>query len=224
MQLLVSVANGAEASAALAGGADIIDAKNPRAGALGAVSLDRLSEIHAAVGGARPVTAAIGDASDEAAIERLSFAFAASGASLVKVGFSGISSPARVAALIAAARRGVATGDVGRSGVVAVGYADDPSSASPAALVAIAADAGARGILLDTADKRGPGLRALIDADALAAWVRRGHDHGLFVALAGKLTAGDLPFVRDAGADVAGVRGAACAGGRAGRVSAELVK
>src|SRR4029450_2605959 len=70
MQLLVSVANAADASAALAGGADFIDAKDPRMGALGAVSLDVLHEIHSTVGTARPVTAAIGDASDEAAIER----------------------------------------------------------------------------------------------------------------------------------------------------------
>jgi uncharacterized protein (UPF0264 family) len=223
MQLLVSVANRGDASAALAGGADIVDAKNPRAGSLGAVSLDRLADIHAAVGGARPVTAAIGDARDEAAVERLSFEFAALGTSLVKVGFSGISSPARVAALIAAARRGVETGGRGRSGVVAVGYADEPVSVAPAALVKIAARAGARGILLDTADKRGPGLRALVDAGTLAAWVGLSHDHGLFVALAGKLTAGDLSFARDAGADVAGVRGAACEGGRAGRVSADRV-
>ena len=71
MQLLVSAANAADASAALAGGTDIVDAKNPRAGALGPVSLDALKDIHAAVGGARPVTAAIGDASDEVAIERI---------------------------------------------------------------------------------------------------------------------------------------------------------
>jgi uncharacterized protein (UPF0264 family) len=224
MQLLVSVATGAEASAALAGGADVIDAKNPRVGALGAVSLDSLADVHAAVAGARPVTAAIGDASDEAAIERLSFDFAAVGTSLVKVGFSNISSAARVATLIAAARRGVETGSRGRGGVVAVGYADDPAGVTPAALVAIAARAGARGILFDTADKRGPGLRALVDADTLAAWVGCGHDHGLFVALAGKLTAADLPFVRDAGADVAGVRGAACEGSRTARISSEKVR
>ncbi len=213
MQLLVSVATAAEASAALAGGADIVDAKNPRAGALGAVSLDTLTEIQLAVGGARPVTAALGDASDEAAVEQLAFEFADSGTSLVKVGFNGICSATRVAALIAAAHRGAEAGSRGRCGVVAVGYADDPASVTAAALVAIATRAGARGI-----------LSALIDADALAPFVARAHDHGLFVALAGKLTADDLAFVRDAGADIAGVRGAACEGGRNGRVSADRVR
>jgi len=224
MQLLVSVASAAEAAAALGGGADIVDAKNPRAGALGAVSHDALTDIHLAVGGARPVTAAIGDASDEAAIAQLSFEFAALGASLVKVGFGGISNTKRVAALIAAARRGVEAASRGQSGVVAVGYADDSASVAPAALAAIAARAGALGVLLDTADKRGPGLTALIDAGALADWVSRAHDHGLFVALAGKLRADDLPLVRESGADIAGVRGAACEGGRAGHVSADRVR
>ena len=46
MRLLVSVASATEASAALAGGADVIDAKNPLAGALGAVSVGVLREIH----------------------------------------------------------------------------------------------------------------------------------------------------------------------------------
>src|SRR5439155_15789825 len=141
-----------------------------------------------------------------------------------KVGFSGICSATHLSALIAAAHRGADAGSRGHCGVVAVGYADDPASVTAAALVAIAARAGARGILLDTANKSGPGLPALIDADALVPFVARAHAHGLFVALAGKLTADDLVFMRDAGADVAGVRGAACEGGRNGRVSADRVR
>jgi uncharacterized protein (UPF0264 family) len=78
-------------------------------------------------------------------------------------------------------------------------------------------------LLLDTSDKSGPGLRELMTAVALARWVARAHEAGLLVALAGKLTADDLAFVRDAGADIAGVRGAACEGGRTGRVSSERV-
>ena len=63
-----------------------------------------------------------------------------------------------------------------------------------------------------------------IEPRALAAWVADAHDAGLLVALAGKLTADDLTFVRDAGADIAGVRGAACDGGRTGRVTADKVR
>ena len=53
MRLLVSVADAAEARAALAGGADIIDAKEPRHGALGAVAPDVLRAIRNAVGAER---------------------------------------------------------------------------------------------------------------------------------------------------------------------------
>jgi uncharacterized protein (UPF0264 family) len=225
MRLLVSVANAAEASAALAGGADVIDAKDPLAGALGAVQLDVLLEIHSAVAGARLVTAAIGDAADDAAIERAARTFSGAGAALVKVGFAGIASAGRVEALIAAAVRGVRAGGDGTGGVVAVAYADADrvSSLAAAALIGVAARAGATGVLLDTADKSGPGLRGLIAPAALLRWVSAAHDAGLQVAVAGKLTADDLAFVRDAGADIAGVRGAACEGGRTGRVSAEKV-
>jgi uncharacterized protein (UPF0264 family) len=225
MQLLVSVATAAEASVALAGGADLIDAKNPLAGALGPVSTDVLREIHATVAGARLVTAAIGDAGDDIEIERAAAAFAAAGATLVKVGFAGIMSASRVERLIMAAVRGARTGSDDTGGVVAVAYADADRVASLAAdvLVDVAARGGATGILLDTADKSGPGLRQLRTPSALARWVAEAHEAGLLVALAGKLTAEDLAVVRDAGADIAGVRGAAFEGGRAGRVSADRV-
>ena len=223
MRLLVSVASAAEASAALAGGADLIDAKDPLAGALGAVAADALREIHAAVGGARPVTAALGDAADEAAIEDAARAFGAAGAALVKVGFAGIDSAQRIERLIAAAVRGARAG---RAGVVAVGYADANRAASlgPAELIELAARSGAQGVLLDTANKLGPGLRAIVEPRAIAAWVAAAQQTGLLVALAGKLTADDLLFVREAGADIAGVRGAACDGGRTGRIAADKVR
>ena len=216
----------AEASAALSGGADVVDAKDPGAGALGAVSLEVLRGIHAAVAGRRPLTAALGDGADEAAVERAARAFVGAGAAFVKVGFAGIACGTRVAELIAAAVRG-ARGEGGRKGgVVAVAYADAnrDTNLAPAALVEVAARAGADAVLLDTANKSGPGLRGLVRPGALAEWVAQARGSGLLVALAGKLTDDDLSFVRDTGADIAGVRGAACEGGRGGRVVAERVR
>jgi uncharacterized protein (UPF0264 family) len=222
MKLLVSVADASEASEALQGGADFIEAKDPSRGALGAVPLQTLQAIHAVVGAARPVTAALGDADDEDAVERASSSFAAAGCAFVKVGFSGIRSVARVSRLIQSAVGGASR----RCGVVAVAYADRSGGTglAPAALVDVAAQAGAIGILLDTADKSGPGLRGLVTPPALAAWVASARQAGLLVALAGKLTADDLLLVRDAGADIAGIRGAACDGGRLGRVTAARVR
>jgi hypothetical protein len=225
MQLLVSVANPAEASAALAGGADLIDAKDPSEGALGAVPLGILREIHRVVSPARPVTAALGDAVDEDMVERSARQFAAAGAAFVKVGFAGIASRARIEALVAAAVRGTAA-NTRQAGVIAVSYADADrdASISRCSLIEVARRAGARGLLLDTADKQGPGLCGLVAPAALAAWVAEAHGAGLLVALAGRLTAADLPIVREAGADIAGVRGAACQGGRSGRVNADKVR
>src|SRR5262245_7139563 len=223
MQLLVSVSSALDAAAALAGGADLIDAKDPAAGALGAVSLDQFYRIVGAVAGARPVTAALGDVWDEAVIERSAGAFAAAGAAFVKIGFAGIAGVDRALTLIAATVRGVAQDNCG---VVAVAYADADraSSLTPVRLVEIAARARAAGVLLDTFDKAGGGLRDLIAPRDLGAWVSAAHDAGRFAAVAGKLTAADLPFVRDAGADIAGVRGAACEGGRIGRITADRVR
>jgi uncharacterized protein (UPF0264 family) len=221
MFLLVSVASPADAAAALAGGADLIDAKDPANGALGAVTPQTLREIQATVAGARPVTAALGDAADEEEVECAAREFAAGGALFVKVGFAGVDNVARAAALAAAAVRGA-----GSSGVVAVAYADatQADSLHPTAILDVAARNGARGLLLDTADKRGGGLSTLYSPRQLALLVADAHAAGLFMALAGRLEAEDLPMVRDTDADIAGVRGAACVGGRSGITSAELVR
>jgi uncharacterized protein (UPF0264 family) len=221
MKLLVSVANPEDAAAALAGGADFIDAKDPCAGALGAVTMPMLHDIASTIGGARPVTAALGDAIDEISIERAATAYSDAGAELVKIGFAGVTDVVRVSALLRAAVQGTAR----RAGVIAVAYADADRAASPdpRSIVEAAAQAGAAGVLLDTADKDGPGLRALMSPAELTSWVSAVHDAGLLVALAGKLTLDDLTCVRDAGADVAGVRGAACEGGRRGRVLPDRV-
>jgi uncharacterized protein (UPF0264 family) len=228
MQLLVSVANATDASAAMAGGADVIDAKDPQSGALGAVRPDTLSVIRGVVDGRRPLTAALGDAATATGIEAIAGEFAKRGASLVKVGFAGIVGKRHIESLIAAAVAGCASRRDGHTatGVVAVAYADGDAGCGIDchALVGIAARAGARGVLLDTADKHAPGLTSLRTLAELSSWVADVHAHGLIAALAGKLTADDLTVVRDAGADIAGVRGAACDGGRAGSVSADRVR
>jgi len=226
MRLLVSVTDAAEATAALGGGADVIDAKDPHQGSLGAVPVRALREIRTTVGEARPVTAAIGDASDEIAVERTAHEFAAAGATLLKVGFAGIDSGSRVSALLSAAMRGAASATEGLAGVVAVGYADaDPEASVPfPRLVEIAASTKAWGVLLDTVDKSGPGLSQLVRVSEVTRWVDAAHHAGMVVALAGRLTADDLQFVRDTGADIAGVRGAACDNGRTGSISLDKVR
>ena len=223
MRLLVSVRTAAEARDACAGGAGIIDAKEPSAGALGAAPFDELRSIVAAVAGTRMVTAALGDASDEAVIETAARQFAGGGAALVKIGFAQVASGRRVERLIAAAVHGTRSHG---GGVIAVAYADHlpAGSIDPETLVDAAINAGAAGVLLDTVNKAGAGVCGLLSLSALADWSRRARAAGLLVAMAGQLTPDDLALVRGAGADVAGVRGAACDGGRNGRVSLARVR
>ena len=221
MKLLVSVHSAGEAETALLAGADVIDAKDPSAGALGAVALDVFTAIHAVAGERRPVSAALGDVADAETVAQIASAFVARGAQVVKIGFAGVSDRARVHEMIAAAVR-VSRG----ASVVAVAYADASTAGSidASGLIEIAARASARGVLVDTADKAGPGLTTLWTDNELSSWIARAHDADLFAAVAGKLQARDLTRVAESGADIAGVRGAACAGGRSGRVSRELVQ
>jgi (5-formylfuran-3-yl)methyl phosphate synthase len=218
MQLLVSVADPREARAALAGGADVIDAKDPRRGALGAVAPHRLRAICDAVGAHRPVSAALGDATEGAHIGRAAQAAVEAGVTYVKVGFRGIGSPARVRHLAAAA--GAAAG----VRLILVAYADWEQAHGPPPVVVleVAAAAGATGVLMDTAFK-GAGLFELTSRDTVETWVTAAHGAGLLVALAGGLKGRDLQTVREVGADIVGVRGAACNGGRTGSVSVARV-
>jgi len=214
MKLLVSCASALDALAAVDGGADFVDAKDPAAGALGAVTFEVFHDIAAAVAGRRPLTAAMGDPVSPASVETDARMFASLGAVLLKVGFAGTRGIAAARTIAEAAVRGAGRGG---ASVVLVAYADRVDECmSAAALLEVASFAGATGVLLDTADKRGPRLTELLSPTAIAAWVERAHRRSLTVALAGRLRADDLPIVRRCGADVAGVRGAACDGGRAG--------
>src|SRR4051812_25584903 len=87
--LLVSVRNSEEALAALEGGADVIDIKEPDRGSLGAADLTTVSEIVRYVNGSAPVTAALGELID---LPELRFEAQASanygGISVFKIGLS----------------------------------------------------------------------------------------------------------------------------------------
>jgi (5-formylfuran-3-yl)methyl phosphate synthase len=216
MRLLVSVADADEARAAIVGGADVIDAKDPMRGALGAVELPTMTAIAGVVAGARPVTAALGEPRDAAALAESVLAYANAGAVAVKIGFGGIADAIQIASLIEAASRHVVT--------VAVAYADDRAGIDAIDLAAVTATAGGHGILVDTVDKAGLGLSALLGREALTALCERAHAAGLFVAIAGRLNVADFEWIAMTGADVVGVRGAACVGGRTGRISEDRVR
>ena len=217
MKLLVSVVDEDEARAAAAAGADIVDVKNPAEGALGAPSPAVIAGVRATVPGELPVSAAIGDMPNLPGTAALAALGAArSGAAFVKVGLWGTSTQQEAVALLLAV--GEAVADIPGAVVVAGAYADarrvPHAPLAPELLPRVASEAGVAICLLDTAVKDGRGLLDWLSAEALATFVADAHEAGLEVALAGALRAEDLPVVHSAGADIAGVRSAACGDGR----------
>ena len=213
----MSVVDAGEARAAAAAGADIIDVKNPAEGSLGAPAPAVIAAIRAAVPAALPVSAAIGDMPNLPGTAALAALGAAhSGATFVKVGLWGASTEADAVALLRAVREAIA--GVPGAEVVAGAYADArrvaPAPLAPELLPRVARAAGVKVCLLDTAIKDGRGLLDWLSPDELTSFVDDARAGGLEVALAGALRAEDLPVVHATGADIAGVRSAACGDGR----------
>ena len=197
-------------------------------GALGAVALPIFRDMCAMVGARAPISAALGDLASAAEAEALARAYAFAGASFAKIGFAGMTSPARVEQILTAAVHGAAERpeSIATCAIVAVAYADarGVDAIEADALIQCAVRSGVRGVLLDTAMKEGPGLGELVEPAWLKTWVADARSAGLWVALAGKLTEDDVALARDADADIIGVRGAVCDGGRIGVVSADKVR
>lgn len=207
-QVLVSVRSVEEALQAAEAGADFIDLKEPKGGALGGLPLDTLAAIVRALraqGHARPISATIGDlpmAPLQPLLERVA-AVAACGVDYVKVG---ITRGPEAAAVVEALAAGPHT-------VVPVFIADD--GVDPARV-----EQGCRApfpaLMLDTADKRGGSLFDAVPLPVLQAFVTQVRQAGKLAGLAGALRLPQLPAVRGLNPDFAGFRSAVCAGDRSG--------
>jgi uncharacterized protein (UPF0264 family) len=227
MRLLVSVRAPDEVAAALAGGADIIDAKEPARGSLGPVSAETLQGISARMPESMPLSVALGDFTAPEAVR-----CAVAGAEVpgrrapmyLKLGFAGERSDAVVTSLVASALAATAAMPA-RPVVVPVAYADHVSAGSPPpeVLLRAALAAGARAFLIDTYSKDGSGLLEWIALERLRALSAHARSAGVLLAIAGSLDPAALDRVAGM-ADVVGVRGAACRGGREGSVDAVLVR
>jgi (5-formylfuran-3-yl)methyl phosphate synthase len=225
MQLLASVRTAAETAAALAGGADIIDAKEPNRGSLGAVSPRVLRQICERVPWERPVSIALGDVSTAAEVVQSirTVPQVPRTATYLKFGFAGITNPELVHRCLRVALDSVA----GRTiGIVAVAYADAglAGSLAPEVVCGIAAEARATGVLFDTCVKGDRHLLTWLDPARLAVLLSKARAAGLLTAVAGGLGAEQLAGVRQAGPDIVGFRGALCLGGREGRLSEHRVR
>ena len=211
--LLVSVRSVAEADAALEGGADLIDVKEPTRGPLGAADPDVLQAVVAAVGGRAPVSAALGEWNQWTA-RRLP-----NGLDYVKWGLAGVATGAYWDVW------GIWFTEVTPRRVL-VAYADDrrADSPDPEWLAERAVELSFGAFLLDTAVKDGTTLLDWIAPATLARIRFRLADRNVPVALAGSLDAAAIRRLAPLAPDWFAVRGAACNGGRGGDVCAERVR
>jgi (5-formylfuran-3-yl)methyl phosphate synthase len=213
--LLASVTAAAEAELAMAGGADIIDLKDPLAGALGAVPAPVIRHAVQVIAGRRTVSATAGDLPMQPGVvvdaaERI----AGLGVDIVKVGFFPGGDPAGcIDALARLAARGTR--------IVAVLFADQ---APDLALIDRLQEAGFAGAMLDTADKRAGSLRRHMDDVSLADFVDRVRHRHMISGLAGSLTLADVAPLDRLAPDYLGFRGALCSAGRTSALDIERVR
>ena len=213
-RLLVSVRDVAEALLAAEHGADLVDCKEPSAGALGALPVETIAAVVRAVRSrfpGRTLSATVGDFAPGAVdpvMERVA-AVAATGVDYVKVGVA----PGAFALL--EALRGC------DAAVVPVFIADaglDP------ALLERACAAPFPALMLDTADKSAGSLFDVLDTPTLRRFVQAARAAGRWSGLAGALRLEDAARVAVLGGDFAGFRTAACAERRTGMLDAARVR
>lgn len=203
-RLLISVRNPAEALAALENGADWIDVKEPLRGPLGMAEPRVIEAIVAAVAERAPVSAALGELTEQPDATRLP-----AGISHAKLGLqsAGLRPWQQQLAMTFA--------KVPRIAAVAVAYAGtmrkgDVPTPAPREVLQWAIDHRAAGILLDTHQKSSGNLLDFCDVAWLRSFIDRAHAARLFVALAGSLRGAALTTALTLKPDLIAVRGAAC--------------
>lgn len=230
MRLLVSVRDGIEARQAIAGGADVVDVKEPLAGPLGRAALAQTLEVAAACAGSMvPWTVACGELADGGAESAASHVASIVGSLpqgvdppwLVKVGLSNAAKldwEAGLAGLAARLPRGVAQ--------AFVVYADWRRAAAPppGSVVGLARRLAGRMVLIDTFDKSAGSVFDLAGPDGLGALVDLARSRGLPVAVAGRIGVGDAAGVAAIAPDIVAVRSAVCGGDRLRQVEAGQVE
>jgi len=211
-RLLVSVRSADEAHEALAGGAHLIDVKEPDRGALGRADYSIIQEVVCAVSRRVPVSAALGELADwteEPVPEGIAF---------VKWGLA--NRPKSSIGSLSSLRRQTQGGEP-----VLVAYADHERANSPptADLVAVACQLRFRAFLIDTAVKDGSTLLDWVKPSVLTRLRSELAAAGVRVAVAGSLGVREIRTLAPVAPDWFAVRGAVCEGGRTGRMSRALV-
>lgn len=194
---------------------DIVDVKKPDEGSLGANYPWVIREIRDSVPADKPVSATVGDTPYKpGTVAQAALGAAVSGATYIKVGLYGCTTPDQAVEVMRGVVRAVKDYRPDAF-VVASGYADAHriGCVNPLALPDIARRSGSDAAMLDTAVKDGTRLFDHVPPEVCADFVRLAREAGLLAALAGSVTVGDLGALTRIGTDIVGVRGAVCEGG-----------
>jgi uncharacterized protein (UPF0264 family) len=212
LKLLISPINEKEAVEAIAGGADIIDVKNPKEGPLGANFPWVIKRLRQITPKDTEVSCTLGEVPNlPGSMSLAALGAATTGVDYIKAGLYGLKTPVEAVYLMRNVVK--AAKDFNPSiKVVVSGYADAGriGTVDPLLIPEIAHKAQADIAMIDTAIKDGKSLFTFLTMTQLRRFVDTAHNYGLKAALAGSLKKEDLPVVHDLGADVAGLRGAAC--------------
>ena len=222
LKLLISPVNSKEASEAVAGGADIIDVKNPKEGALGANFPWVIKQIRELTPRHVQVSCALGDFPNLAGSVSLAALGAASlGVDYIKVGLCGCRTDAEAIYLLHNANKAAKQCNP-KIKVAAAGYADAKriGAFDPMHIPEVTFKAEADIAMVDTAIKDGRSLFDFFTLAQLKEFADSAHKLGLGAAFAGSLRKEHLPQLVNSGADIAGLRGAACT--NSDRVNGEM--
>ena len=212
---LASVTGPIEAEAAVIGGADIIDLKNPLTGALGALPFETVKASVETINKRTITSATIGDLPPHPtrmtqAVRKMK----TTGVEIIKIGFF---QAADYRPLIDALAH-----EASEHQLVAVLFADQQPNLD---LLPHLAACGFYGVMLDTATKDGGGLLANMDTKNLSKFIQNTRQIGLISGLAGQLAMDDIPALLPLKPDYRGFRTALCKNNnRKGELDTEVVR
>lgn len=216
-RLLVSVRDVAEARRAAAGGADIIDFKEPARGPLGradtatiTVAAEALRNDHHSSG--PPLSAALGEAHEAPLWLENWDARLPSDIRWLKLGLAGFGRVPDWIDQWIAVRSAVQQRLPHPVCWIAVAYADVAAADAPSidAVADAAVQTGCAGLLIDTCDKTRGRWLDYLPPDELSRTSRQVRSRGLIFALAGRVAGRDLPHLTGIEIDIVGVRSAVC--------------
>jgi (5-formylfuran-3-yl)methyl phosphate synthase len=215
-RLLVSVRDADEAEIALAGGADLVDVKEPSRGSLGRADDTVIAEVLRRVSERRPVSAALGELRDWRG------ELPPAGLTYVKWGLAGCGGSERWRTDLTEIAQ-----QLSGCSPVAVVYADWREAEAPESweIIDFVIQSPIRVLLVDTWKKEGATLLDWMNYDSIDNLCRQCRSSNVTVALAGSLGTEEIQTLLPSRPDWIAVRGAACAEGeRTGGIMRERVR